>query len=70
MYTNKVGSRPDSLVYSVPEAGRLLGFSRVTAYELVKRGKIPVLRFGKCMRVPKKFIDELLASGISAERGE
>jgi len=55
-------SNEESLVYSVPEAGRLLSLSRVTAYEMVKQGVIPVLRFGKRMVVPKKAIEDMLNS--------
>ena len=50
----------ESLVYSVPEAGRLLGLCRVTAYEMAKQGHIPTLKFGKRMVVPKKAIDDML----------
>ena len=53
-------SNDESLVYSVPQAGRLLNLSRVTSYEMVKQGKIPVLRFGKRMVVPKKAIEDML----------
>ena len=60
-------SNEESLVYSVPEAGRLLGLSRVTAYEMAKQGKIPTLRFGKRMCVPKRAIAEMLESAGKAK---
>ena len=34
----------ERLVYSVAEAGALLGISRAFAYELVARGELPVIR--------------------------
>ena len=43
----------EPLVYSVPEAGRLLGLSRNAAYEAAKRGDIPTLRIGRLLLVPK-----------------
>jgi hypothetical protein len=43
----------ESLVYSVPDAGAMVGLTRNASYEAVKRGDIPVIRFGKLMRVPK-----------------
>ena len=49
----KAHDQADRLVYSVPEAGRLLGLSRNAAYEAAKRGDIPTLRFGRLLRVPK-----------------
>ena len=60
-------SNDESLVYSVPQAGRLLNLSRVTSYEMVKQGKIPVLRFGKRMVVPKKAIEDMLNSAGKAK---
>lgn len=39
-------------VLSVEEAGKLLGLGRSAAYEAVRRGEIPVLRFGRRLCVP------------------
>src|ERR1700683_5100881 len=51
----------ERLVYSVAEAGALLGISRAFAYELVARGELPVVRLGRRRLVPKAaliaFID-------------
>lgn len=47
--------------YSVPEAGRLLGLGRNAAYEAVRRREIPVLRFGRKLRVPRVALERLLA---------
>ena len=46
--------------YSVPEVAELLGISRSTAYECVRRGEIPALRFGQRLVVPVQAIEELL----------
>jgi excisionase family DNA binding protein len=35
------------LVYSVAEAGSLLGISGASAYELVARGELPIIRLGR-----------------------
>jgi excisionase family DNA binding protein len=43
----------DRLVYTVAEAGELLGISRAFAYELVARGELPVIRLGRRRLVPK-----------------
>ena len=47
--------------YSVDEAARLLGISRTTAYECVRDGSLPSLRFRKRVVVTKATINELLA---------
>jgi excisionase family DNA binding protein len=52
----------DRLVLSVAEVGDLLGLSRAFAYELVARGELPVIRFGRRIVVPKAALLELLAS--------
>jgi excisionase family DNA binding protein len=50
------------LVWSVEEAGGLLGISRAHAYELVARGDLPHLRLGRRIVVPKRALDELLGA--------
>jgi len=37
-----------------------LGISRGLAYQMVHQGKMPVLRFGRRMVVPKKVLEQLL----------
>ncbi len=56
-------SDTQSVTMSVPEAGRLLGLSRNAAYEAAHRGEIPVLRFGRKLRVPRLALERLLQGG-------
>lgn len=51
----------ESLVYSVPEAGRLLSLSRATAYMLANRGILPTIRLGRRLVVPKIAIERMLS---------
>jgi excisionase family DNA binding protein len=55
----------DRLVLSVAEAAALLGLSRAFAYELVARGELPVVRFGRRIVVPKAALLELLSTAPS-----
>jgi excisionase family DNA binding protein len=50
----------ECLTISVDEAARILGYSRNTAYEAVKRGQLPVIRLGRKIRVPKVALQRLL----------
>ncbi len=51
---DRAARRPaERLVYTVPEAGRLLGLGRNAAYDAAKRGDIPTLRIGRLLLVPK-----------------
>ena len=58
----------DRLVLSVAEAGARLGLSRAFAYELVARGELPVVRFGRRIVVPKVALLELLSGAHWADR--
>ena len=51
----------ERLVYTVEEAGRLLGVSRTTAYECVRTGQLPSVRLGRRIVVPRAAIEALLA---------
>ena len=53
----------ESLVYTVEEAGQLLGISRATAFQFANEGRIPAIRIGeRRWIVPKKALHELLES--------
>ena len=57
----------ESLVYDVPTAGKLLNLSRATAYSLAAQGILPTIRCGKRLLVPRKALEELLASASKAK---
>jgi excisionase family DNA binding protein len=57
----------DRLVYTVPEAGRLLGLGRNSAYAAAERGDIPTIRIGRLLLVPKIPLHRML--GIDAMAG-
>ena len=48
------------LTYTVPEVAELLGISRSTAYECVRRGDIPALTLGRRVLIARATIDALL----------
>jgi excisionase family DNA binding protein len=53
----------DSLcrTYSVEQAARILGISRIAAYGYANDGTLPIIRLGKRMLVPKAALERLLA---------
>lgn len=53
-------SERTTMVFTVPEAARLLGISRTHAYELVARGEIAHLRLGRRIVIPKHAIETML----------
>jgi len=48
------------LTITVGEAGRILGISRGLAYQMAREGRIPTIRFGRRLVVPKTAIEHLL----------
>lgn len=50
----------ECLTVSVPEAGRILGISRNSAYQAARAGEIPALRIGHKLRVPKAALLEMI----------
>jgi excisionase family DNA binding protein len=60
----------ERLTLTIEEAGELLGISRSLAYEMARNGRLPVLRFGKRMVVPKRAIEAMLDSSVSGKAGE
>lgn len=55
--------------YTVDEVAEILGISRDTAYEHVRRGTIPSLKFGRRIVVPKAALDNLLNT-VGAQNGQ
>jgi len=56
MDTQKIERR----VYTVEEAGKILGVSRATAYARAADGSIPTVRMGRLRLVPKVALDRML----------
>lgn len=54
------------LTLSVNEVAEVVGISRAHAYELVRVGRIPSLRLGRRLVVPRKALERFLDSAVSA----
>lgn len=51
---------PERLTLTVEEAASLLGISRNLAYELVADGRLPSIRLGRRVLVPRQALYRLL----------
>ena len=60
----------ECLTYSVETVARILSISRGLAYEMVRQGKIPCLHFGRCIRIPKSALEELLKGQFKGVKPE
>ena len=47
-------------VYTVSEVAEMLGISKSFAYEMVKRGTIPVMEIGSRKVIPKQRFEQCL----------
>jgi excisionase family DNA binding protein len=56
-------SRNERLTYTVEEAAELLGISRNSAYEAVRKGEIPTIRLGRRILIPRSRLEALLGGG-------
>ena len=52
------------LCVTVPEAAGMLGISRNFAYQLVREGKLPSIRFGKRILIPRVALEKMLEKGV------
>ena len=59
-------STPRKRTYTVTEVAHELGISRSTAYECVRTGEIPCLRFGRRIVIAAAVIDQLLTAPASS----
>ena len=48
------------LVFTVPEYAALMHLSPATVHRQIKAGRIPVVRYGRVVRIPKWFAEEEL----------
>jgi excisionase family DNA binding protein len=61
--------QPERLTLTVPEVAEVVGVSRAHAYELIRLGRIPSIRLGRRLVVPRKALDEFLDQACSLEAG-
>jgi excisionase family DNA binding protein len=51
----------ESVLLTVPEAARLLRISRNLAYELIRQGRLPHVRLGRRILVPRFGLEQWIA---------
>ena len=50
------------LTFTVPEAAEMLGISRSSAYECVKRGELPAIALGRRIVITRSALEQLLGT--------
>ena len=54
---------------TIPECAEYLGIGRSTAYELARTGRLPVLKLGRRLLIPKTALERML-EGRQPEGGD
>lgn len=49
------------------EAARLLGIGRSKLFEMLARNELPVLRLGRCVRIPRQGLEDWVNECLAAE---
>ncbi len=55
-----VNGTEQPLLLTIPQVMRLLCLGRTKVYELIERENLPVMRFGRAVRVPHTSLQEWL----------
>ena len=55
----------ERVVYTIPEVAKMLGISRNQGYELARIGRIPTIRLGKKLFVPKVAFERMMEEASS-----
>jgi excisionase family DNA binding protein len=56
----------EKLLLSVPEAAEMLGISRSHLYQLIQLGKLPVVRLGASVRIPRVWLERYIEDSVQA----
>lgn len=64
-------SSREKLLYTLEEAAEILGFQRKeSAYQMIRRGQIPGVRFGRKWYVNGQKFRDLIAAGGTIDDGK
>ena len=63
---------PRRILLDSVEVAALLGLSRTKVFQMMARAELPVMRIGRCVRVPRAALEEWIASATETpgQRGQ
>lgn len=56
----------EKLLLRMPEVAEILSVSRSHAYKLIAEGRLPVIRLGRAVRVPRTWVEKFVAEQVAA----
>lgn len=54
----------ERLLLTVEEAAQRLNIGRTLAWQLVRQGDLPIVRLGRCVRIPRSALQEWIARQV------
>ena len=54
----------EKLLLTVPEAAEALGVSRSHLYSLIQQGRLPTIRLGCSVRIPKAWLERYIEESV------
>jgi excisionase family DNA binding protein len=60
--------KEDRTVLTIPEAAKLLRISPLIAYKHARSGRLPSIRLGRRVLVPRAALDKFLAGEVASEQ--
>ncbi|OGF34561.1 hypothetical protein A2223_04170, partial [Candidatus Falkowbacteria bacterium RIFOXYA2_FULL_35_8] len=55
---------------SVAELAKILGVSRITVFNRIKKGQIPAEKIGRIYAIPMEYVNKLATDDLSEEKKE
>ncbi len=65
--TARTAATPESLLLRPREAARLLGIGRSKLFEMLAQQELPVVRIGRCVRIPRTELRIWVDQRLEAE---
>jgi|MudIll2142460700_1097286.scaffolds.fasta_scaffold49030_2 excisionase family DNA binding protein len=62
----KAAAETGPLLYTAAELSRILQLGRNKTYELIASGEIPVIRFGRAIRIPRGALEKWIEQKAKA----
>ena len=63
----QIDSSDEPLLLRVEEVARLLGVGRTTVYALVAAQKLPVVRIGRSVRIPREALEQWIREKVDGD---
>lgn len=61
------GNEPESLLLTIPEAAEALRLGTSSVKQMVRSGELPVVRYGRAVRIPRTGLEQWVASRTERE---